>query len=166
MTALGAIGPEAAEALPAVIKTLADPAHPVRCAASVALGKIGAAAKVAVPVLEQNLRDADPYLQLASAWALAHLDPGSPGLAERCLGPLRWGLKSSDAQIRREGAQALGRLGPPARSAVADLALLASDPDEGVRKAATNAIEAIGRTTPRSGGKIERNQGARSGDAK
>ena len=58
-TALGQIGPAAAEAVPALIKVLGDAERVVRGRAAEALGKIGPAAAEAVPALIKVLGDAE-----------------------------------------------------------------------------------------------------------
>ena len=56
--ALGGIGPDAQEAVPALASALADPSGNVAADAAHALGKIGRAAKGAVPVLIDVVKDA------------------------------------------------------------------------------------------------------------
>jgi HEAT repeat protein len=145
LSALGAIGPEAAEALSVIIPELADPDLNVRYAATYAIGKIGPAAKDAAPVLDRNLQGRDEFLKMISAWALVHVTPRRPGLAELCVGPLTRALLLPDPRVRREAAEALGLLGPAATSSVPALEKIANDPDESVRQSAALALQKIGR---------------------
>src|SRR5262249_13068718 len=118
---------------------------PVRYSASYSIGKIGPAAKQAIPLLERNLQERDDFLQIASAWALVHVDPQRKGVAEQCLEPLTRSLKLPDARARNEAVLALAMLGPSARSAVPALEAVAKDPDETVRKSVAEALKKIGK---------------------
>src|SRR5262249_52697741 len=140
LTALSAMGPAAAKALPAILKTLNDPQPPVRYAACHAIGRLGKDAGEAIPVLEKNLREGDEILQIACAWALVKIDPNREGLAAECLEPLTRGLLLADPQARAEAATALGEMGPVAALAGGALEQLARDPDEAVQKAAAEAL--------------------------
>jgi HEAT repeat protein len=70
--ALGWFGPDAKEAVPALIKALADPDLGVRLDAATALGAIGPDAKDAVPAL-QRIAEKDPTEFIRNA-ARAALD--------------------------------------------------------------------------------------------
>jgi HEAT repeat protein len=145
LAALGAIGPAAVAALPELLTALADPEFPIRYAATYAVGRIGEGAQEAIPVLEKNLQERDDMLQIASAWALVEINPKRGDLAGECVAPLMRALKLADPHSRSEGAAALGRIGPSARSAAGALEELARDPDETVRKTAAEALKKIGR---------------------
>jgi len=70
--ALEAIGPEASEAVPYLIRALAEDRHQrTRAAAAKALGAIGPAAHEAVPALRKALEDRSPSVREAAAEALA-----------------------------------------------------------------------------------------------
>jgi vesicle coat complex subunit len=106
-----------------------------------AVGALGLLPDPAIPALQKLLQDKDEYVQITSAWALAHIDPRNS--AKVCLKPLERGLKHSDARTRLAAAEALGLLGPGAREADASLAELREDEDPAVRKAVAEAIEKI-----------------------
>ena len=59
VVALGKIGPEAKDAVPALTELLNDKNENVRSAAAIALGGIGPAAKSAVPALTKLLKDGE-----------------------------------------------------------------------------------------------------------
>ena len=145
LSALAAIGPASAKAVPAILPQLAAMEVPVRCSASFAVGSIGPTAKAAIPLVEKNLQERDDFLQMASAWALVRIDPKREGLAPQCLGPLTRALKMPDPRARNEAVLSLGLMGPSAQPAKSALQELARDPDETVRKSASEALKAIGR---------------------
>lgn len=68
--ALGEMGPAAAMAVPALMKTLSDTNDDIRVAAAEALGKIGPAARAALPALEKALKDPDDRVQEAARQAI------------------------------------------------------------------------------------------------
>ena len=57
------------------------------------------------------------------------------------------GLKSVLSTVRTKSARGLAKFGPHARIAIGDLFELTSDPEQGVREAAVQAIGSIGRET-------------------
>jgi HEAT repeat protein len=72
--ALGAMGPDAGEAVPALAAILADdPDAEARHQASLALKKIGPAARTAVPQLTRALEDEEPIVRMNAALALRGL---------------------------------------------------------------------------------------------
>jgi HEAT repeat protein len=72
--ALGAIGPDAGEAVPALAAILAgDPDAEARHQAALALKKIGPAARTAVPQLAQALEDSEPAVRMNATLALRGL---------------------------------------------------------------------------------------------
>ena len=81
---------------------------------------------------------------LIVALALACVGCGKSNPTGPSADELRGRLKSPDAGARREAAAALGRLGPDARTAVADLAAALADPDDGVRVNAATALWSVG----------------------
>jgi TIR domain/HEAT repeats len=104
-------GPDAAEALPILIKILkGDPNVPdveLRSSAAAALQAIG---RAAVPALTEALKDQAPYARSHAALALAGIGPAAadavPALTEA--------LKDQDAVVRYDAALALGGIGPAA----------------------------------------------------
>jgi hypothetical protein len=77
--ALGKIGPEAHEAVPALIEALEDPYAEVRDASACALGAIGPAAHRAVLALISSLRDQDAQVCRSAAAALGGIGPDAAG---------------------------------------------------------------------------------------
>ncbi len=75
--------------------------------------------------------------QQVAAEALSQIGP--PAIPE-----LRRALQSRDANVRRETAGVLARMGPEAKDAVPDLIRLLDDEDEATRKMASRALGRIG----------------------
>ena len=113
--ALAAIGPDANQTAPELIKLLSDKQFPNRPAAAFALGKM--AAKAAVPVLKEGSADKDnPVLRVASVWALLQIEPTNEEYAKTAVPQLTEALENENAEIRREAARTLGRIGTRPRS--------------------------------------------------
>lgn len=74
MQALGALGPDAAEAVPELVPMLNNPQFGVRAAAASTLGSIGRAARPAVPGLKAMLQEARPEMRILAADALSRID--------------------------------------------------------------------------------------------
>jgi HEAT repeat protein len=126
--ALGRIGdPRAAEPLSAGLK---DQNGDVRTAAAEALGHIGA------PAVEP-LMAAFKYqgVRRYATEALAHI--GAPAVE-----PLMLALRDEDPDVRKYAAKALGRIGDPRARKLLRGAKL--DPDESVRKVATEGLAGQG----------------------
>ncbi len=68
--ALGAIGPKAASAVPALTEALSDEHEAVRMGAAAALGRIGPKAAPAVPALTEALSDEDEWVRGSASLAL------------------------------------------------------------------------------------------------
>lgn len=105
-----------------------------------ALGGIGPTASRAAPALVARLSDRRPAVRRHAAGAL--VDLGSVAVPE-----VRKALRSENPRTRWLAARVLGRLGPRARAALADLGGLvtgdAEDPDRRVRRAAWRARQRI-----------------------
>src|SRR5436305_1937543 len=72
--ALGAIGPEAGEAVPALSAILVeDPDPRNRNRAALALSKMHPASRAAVPALARALADEEPWVRMNAALALSRL---------------------------------------------------------------------------------------------
>jgi HEAT repeat protein len=117
--ALGAIGPAARIAVPALTKVLSDlRLSPCRAYYALALAKIDRqAAGVAVPLL----------IDVLEGKPRARPSPDSAAWA-----------------IRRQAVEALGEIGAPAREAVPSLQKALLDPDETIRSEAAAALKKVG----------------------
>lgn len=137
--ALALIGPDARAAAPALMQTLKDDgSSQIRGAAAYALGEIGGDPEQVPPALCQALADPAPDVQRQAGLALATLgDETVPALRDL--------LKSREPNRRRDAAQVLEAIGPDARDAAADLALLLKDKEAQVRAAGAAALAALGK---------------------
>ncbi len=73
---IGAIGPDAAKAVPNLKQALGSDRKWLRQAAAYALGRIGAPAEAAIPALCKAWRDEFPPVRLNAVFALSRIDPG------------------------------------------------------------------------------------------
>ena len=127
MQSLGAFGPAAASSVRELIHAIHDPDPRVQWFAIESLALIGPPAKEAVPILIEALHStvvADSGLPVGN---------GAIILNENNNGP-----------IRLIAAEALGRIGPDAKSAIPELIKALSGPDSRVRSEAARALGAIG----------------------
>ena len=143
LTALSSIGPDASEAVTTVAKSLSADSERVQSASAIALGRFGSAAESTAPAIDKLLKSKSPYVQAASAWALTQIQKDQAALAKKLLPQLVKLLKSPIELVRLETADAIGSLGPAAKSAVPDLKQAARDSNPVVSRAATTAIERI-----------------------
>jgi HEAT repeat protein len=104
-TALGVIGPAAAEAVPALVAALKTPDTDTASAAAMALGGIGEAAKEAVPPLSGIVKDTTRAVELrrAAAYGLGGIGP----TAKDATAVLTAVLKDADVRVRVKSAVAL-----------------------------------------------------------
>lgn len=100
-----------------------------------AVAVLGGMGEPALPYLLAAL--AEPGLRIQAINALARV-------GEPAVGPLR-GLLSGAPELSAAAAEALGKIGPPARTAVPELIALVEGPERGPRLA---AIDALGRMGP------------------
>ncbi len=153
-------------AAPALIAIAQNPSDPLRAEAISLLGQLGAA-QAPVDALLLIAHDGEPKARAAALRALARLDPTSvkvqvalvkavrdpqvdvklaatEGVGRDGIPTLTELLRQNDESLRAAAAGALGRIGPEAWAAGADLQRLAqSDPAERVRLAARIALKAI-----------------------
>ena len=144
--AIAAIGPEAAAAVPALRRLVADAkaAPGLRYSAAYALGRIGPAAKDAATDLRALTEAEDELMATVAVWAALKVDPEDKSLFERAIPLLRRALRAEADTVRLEAAVALGDIGPAAGSAVPILELVAEDdPVKDVRRAAAEAAKKI-----------------------
>ena len=131
--ALGKLGADAKDALPALNEALKDDDADVRSVAKQALASINDAldkpkSKDAVAVLERNLKaakDTDKDVRIKAAGCLAKL------------------LKDPDEIIRLRAAQGLSEIGVEAKGTLEELTTASKDTDAAVRKMAKKAVENI-----------------------
>jgi len=144
--AIAAVGPDAAEAVPALQAMLISTAGPpgLRYAAAYALGRIGAAAKPVAGDLRNLAGSDDELLATVATWASLKIEPGNTALFSSAVPLLRKALRGGEQLARLEAAVALGDIGPPAADAVPMLELVSEeDPAPAVRAAAKRALEQI-----------------------
>jgi HEAT repeat protein len=140
---LGAIGPDAKEAVPALLALVkSDQPERLRAAAVYALGQLKA--KEALPDIERALGSAEPLLSMAAAHAVVSLEPENEKLVAAAVPKLIAGLQSERPKVRAGIAKALGRLGARAAAAVPALRPLLEDPEPAVRAEAAGALGQIG----------------------
>lgn len=103
--ALNGIGPEAKEAVPALVQALKDENSDIRARRSAvyALGKIGPGAKEAVPALVQALEDKDSIIREAAAHVLGKIGPE----AKEAVPTLIQALNDKEWHVRGAVADAL-----------------------------------------------------------
>jgi HEAT repeat protein len=127
-----------------LIKSLADPDSRVRKEASIALGQIGPAAAAAVPrVIALAFGNSEDDLAFAAFQALTQFGaPALPDLIEL--------LPTRNPAHRIKVIWLLQNIGPAAAPALPSLQQALTDPDEQIRKLASDAIATI--TTDDSSG--------------
>lgn len=136
--AIGAAGPEAADAVPALVEALDDEAENVRWASAAALGKIGPAASRAVPALAGALGDrSDEVLRRHAAQALG----GIGAEAKDAVPGLIAALRGDAALVGEAVVDALVEIGAPAVPALLEAL---KDEDGAVRFHAADALTKIG----------------------
>ena len=139
---LGAIGPDARAAVPALVKALGDPATASNAAE--ALAGIGlpdeATAAAAIPALARLAAGTDAFAAYGATGALAKVDrPLPPAVAA-----LRAALGHAYMPARREAALGLGALKAATPEVVAALTDRLADPEEQIRAAAATALAEFG----------------------
>jgi HEAT repeat protein len=118
--ALGLIGPRAQSAIPALSRSLRDPAPQVRLETATAMARIG---KESVPDLLEALDDPDTEVRHAAAYALGEIGPDAHTAVPRLLEM----LGENDGPLRASVAYSLSRIGPSDLPAVMDLLEHGSD---------------------------------------
>jgi len=107
-----------------------DPDPKVRVKAAEGMGQSG---PWAIPFLTEMLKDQDEAVRKAA----------EEGLTNQHIRELALKLNSNDANERLEGLEALGNVGPRAKSWALMISQRLKDPDERVRKAAAEALRKI-----------------------
>ena len=136
---MSGIGPDAKDAVPALIDSLRDDDDECRFWAVTALSSIGSAAKDAIPRLIEHLQDRAFGIRQASAQALSAIDP----TAHVVVPALVRTLASDDSHfVREEIVRALGHIGT--KEAVAALIDALTDDCEDVRWYAVIELKMLG----------------------
>ena len=138
---LADLGPSAAEAVPALSKTLKeDKNEAVQETAAFALGKIGQAAKPAVPLLIQAAKNERERMRSVAIFALWKIGPA----AQEAIPVLIESLNEKDSTIRGMASLALAEMGPSAQEAIPALTRLSNGKNTSDAKNAVFALEKIG----------------------
>jgi HEAT repeat protein len=143
LMALGAIGPDAADAVAPVSESLASKNAQVAGAACYALGRIGPPAAAALPEITKQLESDSVYTRVSAAWALAAIDEDKAHVAKLVLPLLIKALDSDIPMVQIEAAETLGTLGATAKSALPKLKSQVDHNNGGVSAATKWAIEQI-----------------------
>jgi HEAT repeat protein len=131
--ALGRIGGKAEVSIPLLIALLGDEVSSVRAHAAQALGQFGAEAEAAVPALTELLRDKASYGELLPD-GVGYLQPGV-GFEL---------FTTHTVHVRDSAVDALGQIGPAAKTAVPVLTQLLDHKVGDVRRAAATVLGKIG----------------------
>ncbi len=138
---LQTIGPDAKEAVPAIIEVLKEPDEPwQRMEAAITLGKIGPASASAVPQLVELLDDPEKGVTHAAVYALAMIGPAAKPAAKQ----IRTHLDTEDPFQWVAGSWALAKIYPDnktiQKTTARFLAVMLTDEDQQVRRAAAQAL--------------------------
>lgn len=136
-------------AVPVLQKALSDPDGEVRRLAASALGEMRRSVNLptdAIYSLIGLLEDKSPYVRRSATRALgniwAHTEAGEAG--KTAISILVELLADGNAEVRRNAAYALWRIGPAAKVAIPALKNTQNDPDEEVREEVTDALYRLG----------------------
>ena len=149
VVALSRIGPGAARAVPALLRSMSNSCGEVRWYSVLALGQIGKAAEPAIPALIDALNIDYPNADMRSVLCgtLGRIGCARPEV----ITSLRQSLQDVDAAVRCQAAKALGRIGPAAREAIPALEeMVAGDTDGAACLTAAEAIVKIHGETARA----------------
>jgi hypothetical protein len=160
LEALGRLGERAREAVPDIEQALTDPHAGPRIAAAEALWKVTGRADAAVTALVDVLRRGTATARIEAAFALGRLGPAASGAVASLIEVVEEAepRKGSDALRMSDdpfeaayidtspasaAADALGDIGPDARSALEALRRASSAKDASLRRAASEAAVRI-----------------------
>ncbi len=135
--ALGALGPEAKNAVPALNKIVEQDDYTLKILAAKTLRKIGPAAKDAVPQLIKALQYPRYDVQLEAMNALV-------AIGKEAVPNLGNALKEMNPDQKEWALSALKEIGPAAKDAVPQLVEALDDPISSTRMQAVRALGAIG----------------------
>lgn len=144
-TALGHMGSDNSEVITAAMQALDDEDEEVVISALYALGKSGKHANTCAAKVKQLLDGGNDRYQTICAWALVKVEPGNQEYQTAAVPLLIQALESEADAVRGEAVATLGSIGSAAQEAVAKLKeIAANDPNQGIQKAASEAINQIG----------------------
>jgi HEAT repeat protein len=138
VTALGAMGTDAKEALPQLYKAVEMKHLETQQRALQAIMVVG---RDDLPAVLKELRAIDRRGQWATPYVLSQFGP----TAKDAVAPLTEALEDKDAATRLGAALALGRIGPDAKEAIPALEKLVKDPNAQVAAAARLALASVDR---------------------
>jgi HEAT repeat protein len=140
--ALKTIGPEAHDAVPALLLALRDDDDSaVREGTVDALGEIGPGAKAAIPALLRAVQDRDIQFRCRAMHALGKVGAGHE-VVIRTLAKML--LEDKTGPGRQASAEALRQMGPKAKLAIPSLRRVLQEKSEWSREAAIRVLAAIG----------------------
>ena len=126
-----------ADVVPPLVAALDDTDHEVRRYAACSLALLGPVATPAVQKLIERLDDS--HVGYMAARALGAIGPS----ARQSIPHIIANMRCDSSLARMEYAQALGRFGSEARSAISILRVMARDSDERVAMSAGDALKRI-----------------------
>jgi HEAT repeat protein len=140
--ALGLVGSPAADAVPELVRLLADADETVQCRAAESLGQIGGEA--AVPPLVEKLADPSPTVKAEVAKALGGFKQAKAAIVPKLIEL----LKDPEQGVRQAAMDTLGGMDSLPQEATASLVEGLQSPDSLVRVQAAEALVVIGKAAP------------------
>jgi HEAT repeat protein len=140
MYAVRAVGPDAKEAVPALIRAFEKGDLDERVWSAQALAAIGPAATQAIPVFVEALKDQQKPVRQEVIEALGALGPA----AKDAVGPLIEAFRDADHNERMVITDAFQRIGPAAKDAVGPLIEAFRNADHNERRRIADAFRRIG----------------------
>ena len=137
--ALGAMGPKAKTAVPALAEALADATWEGRDAAAAALGDIHENPNAAIPALIGALSDPDARVRGAAARGIGRYRSGDA----KAVAALADALEDENATVKAQAAEALQRIGPKAKAAIPALEKAAKAENFISAQAAEQALKSV-----------------------
>ncbi|MDB6067957.1 MAG: repeat protein [Pedosphaera sp.] len=140
LSAFRSLGPQASNAVPALVVLLDQNHTPeTRAAAAEALGLIGPAAQPAIPSLLRETNNPNSQIRANALWALASIHAG-PDCTVRLLTSA---LSDCDPGVRIVAAESLGYFQADAKPAVPALTKLLNDKNAVLREVAIRSLKQI-----------------------